>query len=89
MPKIWDVLGYAYYAGDDVERSEAVCRKALEMSPGTWRTRVTLAAILAKRGDLAGAAQAYREALKSSPGNPVLLQGLELIESKRIRPALP
>ncbi len=67
----------AYFAMGQLEEAQDWARQAIDKDPSRARNWVLLGNILGRRGRIDAAADAFREALALSPGDPDALLGLE------------
>lgn len=78
-------LAAALWETGDVDRAVAIVRDGIARHPRDPENHVRLAVILAAGGDLKGAEESYREALRIRPGYPLALIGL----AQTLRAQLP
>lgn len=76
----WDELALDLLAADDIEGATACARKAVALNPRRVQSHAHLGNILADANALPAAVAAYRHALRLSPGLPIALWNLSLVE---------
>ncbi len=80
---IWEALGRLLLLQGDLTASREAAAQALEIDPRTWSAYDTLAAVLDKQGDPAGALAVYRRAILFKPDDPDLQRVIAAREGRR------
>ena len=79
----WYNLGYALHIGRLPEEARQALERALALDPLHVMTRMTLADVLSKLGDIVGAARLYRDVLRSHPNHARAWH--ELVDLKTVK----